>query len=199
MIFVLVDRDLHATSCDVTGSARSFGQVFRIFKWLRWSLKNRFVHLIYARWAIAVGINSTVIVLMHHVDDCVCWILVLLPAASTRDRKVVDDTRTVFAGSKNVSHASLVNVEATQLGYLSLVLLSLVKLHVLRSTFNVSLQGLTLLGLGQLSELVLALERDRLLHAIARYQDFLIASQLFVDVFWQLWHRQLPLAPQRAI
>jgi hypothetical protein len=58
----------------------------------------------------------------------------------------------------------------------------------------VSLQGLTLLGLGQLGERVLALERDRLLHAIARYQDFLIVGQLFVDVFWHLWNRQLPLA-----
>jgi len=86
------------------------------------------VHLIYARWPGAGGINSTVIVLMHHVDDCACGILVLLPAAGTRDRKVVDDTRTVFASSKYVTHASLINVEATQLGYLSLVCMPLIKL-----------------------------------------------------------------------
>ncbi len=91
-------------------------------------MRNRLVHEIYARWAAASGINSTVIVLMHHVVDCASGILVLLPAAGTRDRKVVDDTRTVFASSKYVSHASLINVETTQLGYLSLVLLPLVKL-----------------------------------------------------------------------
>jgi hypothetical protein len=129
VIFVLVDRNLHATTRDVTGSARSFGQVFRIFKWLRWTLRNRLVHLIYARWTATGGINSTVIVLMrHHVDDCACGVLVLLPAAGASDRKVVDDTWTALASSKHVSHASLINVETTQLGYLSLVLLPLVKL-----------------------------------------------------------------------
>ena len=60
---------------------------------------------------------------------------------------MVDDPRTVLASRKNITHAGLVNIKAAQLGYLSFILLSLIKLDVLGRTLDMPLKRLALLGL----------------------------------------------------
>jgi len=62
-----------------------------------------------------------------------------------------------------------------------------------------ALEDLPLLRLRWLCKLGLALERDRLLHAVARYQYFLIGRQFLLSVFSSLWNWKLSLATQRAI
>lgn len=68
---------------------------------------------------------------------------------------MIYDSWTVFTGCKNISHASMIGVKATQLGYLSFhVLLALIELQMLGRAVNMSLQGTSLLALRRLGRLV---------------------------------------------
>ena len=75
--------------------------------------------------------------LVHHLLMLLALVLVLrLPAAGTRARKVFGLAWTVLARSQHITHASLVGIEATQLRYSSFILLTLVKLNMLGCRFN---------------------------------------------------------------
>ena len=89
---------------------------------------------------------------------------------------MVNDSWTVFTRCENVAHARLVYIKATQLRYLSFILLPLVEFQVLRCTILVALDRLALLRswVNLLSQLGVHLQRERLLHAIARLHHFLI-------------------------
>ena len=121
------------------------------------------------------GIHA-VIDLHHVVSSSSVRRLALLPATGSSDREVVNDSWTVFTRCENVAHARLVYIKATQLRYFSFILLPLVKFQMLRCTFFVSLKRLLLLRdrVHLLGQLGVHLQRERLLHAIARLHYFLI-------------------------
>ena len=123
------------------------------------------------------------IIILAHVS-----ISLIFPSASSRYGEVIYDSRTVFASCKNISHASMISVKSTQLGYLSFyVLLALIELQMLRCAVYMSLQGTPLLTLRRLGRLVghlgLQLQWKRLLHTIASLQNLLIRRQ-FLDPRW---------------
>ena len=100
----------------------------------------------------------------------------MLPSTGASDWEVINDSWTVFARCKNIAHARLVDIKATQLRYLSFILLPLVEFKVLRSTLLVALESLSLLGawMHLLGQLGVNLQWERLLHAVARLHHFLI-------------------------
>ena len=56
---------------------------------------------------------------------------ILFPARCSGHWEMVYDARTVFPRCQDVSYTLLVNIESTQLGYLSLILLAFIELKVL--------------------------------------------------------------------
>ena len=138
------------------------------------------------------------------------WTTLVFPSASPRHWEVINDSGTILTGSQDISHARMVLIEATKLGYLAfIVLIALIKLQMLRCAVKVPLQGTSLLALWLLYRLMrhlrLQLKRDRLLHAVSRLQYFLIGGKLhhagpLVLLNWLLRrilrHWQLSLAAQ---
>ena len=111
------------------------------------------------------------------------WTTLAFPSASPRHWEVINDSGTILTGSQDISHARMVLIEATKLGYLAfIVLIALIKLQMLRRTVKVPLQGPSLLALWLLYRLMrhlrLQLKWDRLLHAVSRLHYFLIGRKL---------------------
>jgi len=104
-----------------------------------------------------VVIDVTVDFLLVHI-----WGVLVLPAASTGDRKVVHlAARVVLTRRQDISHAGMVvlGIELAQLGYLTFVLLTFVELEVLSGRVDVFLQGLPLLRLWRVGILHLVTPR----------------------------------------
>ena len=162
---------------------------------------------------LGVRVDISIYVHVHHVVDSspAVVILLMLPATGARDGEVVDDSRRVLTGCQHISHARLINIKATQLRYLSFVLLSLIKLNVLSCTLYVPLQGFALLRLWLgLSHLSLRLYGEGLLHTVAGGHQLHVArkflnSWVMLHLLWLslllrlVRHRQLPLSSQRAV
>lgn len=92
---------------------------------------------------------------------------------------MINDSRTVFTGSEDIAHASLVHIEAAKLGYFAFVLLSFIKFEMLLGTLDVPVQGLALLGLRWLRVHV---QGDRLLQAVASHVHVLITCHFPMNV-----------------
>ena len=61
---------------------------------------------------------------------------------------MIDDSGAILTSSQDISHARMVLVEATKLGYLAfIVLIALIKLQMLRCSVHFPLQGTPLLAL----------------------------------------------------
>lgn len=132
----------------------------------------------------------------------------ILPSARSRSWKVIHYWGAVFSCSENVSHASLVRINAAELRDFSFVLLSLIELNVVSVAINMALQRFTLLWLWVLwlSHLLVQLQGEGLLHTIPGYRSFLIIRLLLSSVLFcrglklrVLWDGQLPFAPKWTI
>lgn len=194
VLLIFVDSDANAASRNVAGCARSLRQFFRIFEELRWrATRVRLLRrLVMVRWP-RHRVSHTLVLLVKHVvaSRGIGWHLALFPTACSCHREVVNDAGTVFAGGEDIAHACLIHIEAAQLRYFPFVLLALVKFEMLLSTFNVSLQCLTLLRLRWLR---MCLKRDRLLQAVASHQDILVARHFLMNRFPCLWNWELAFA-----